>query len=1603
MREDAYNFAALNEADAKRPRFIAAVIYDVDSLYVTSHAGIADVPGTVIDGALNEPVVTTQKLNPDEGAAEIGAASFGIVDLGAQFTTEVRERLRDGSGLRGRQVRFYLGYEGLAFSEFVLIGTQIVQAASYSQGRYTVQCLDIQRSLRTDIFNLVQTTLATSASATDTTLTLSSSAGLQRISHGSSYSDAPNTIVGYVKIKSEIIRYTGIAGNQLTGCTRGVFGTVAAPYTVDPSTPADRRERVVEYVYLEMPAIKLAYAVLTGKLWGSVNTLPPGWHMGVDPDLITDEDFTGIGSDLWNADDDSKGFIVRFEGLAKTDGKRFLEKEIYLLTGTYSPVYADGTLGLRRNVRLSDDAATVATLDESNSIQVGDLQHDMESLHNLFEVNWSWNGDEYRRATAYADLASKQTHGEAPVMSLSFKGLHGSRHTDGVIFQLLDMLRDAYAGPPLRLTVQPLHALNRIEVGDVVRVRYQHIRDFSQLGESTSVALNRACIVHNVSTDHRSGRLSLELFGSTANPSIKAPTGATTSLPNAYYPSEGSALASAPGITIVGGVLTAATSILTGGSVLTAAPSIFYYDGDLTIGAGVTLRIANNVQLRVRGFLTVNGFIDGRGRGLAGVIDDGRMLPVKVSGESVAAEWIPGNSGYVGGSRGFDGVHSTVGFVTMHAFSSYAVGVTTSRHPVAPRLLLNVAGNVLSGLPSDLRGTGGGPGGRVGGSSTLPTAGELGGPGANGGAGLAIICRGLGLGANGLIDLSGADSTPTVAHTSSSVDRFPGAGGGGGPGALYVLLDGGNLSVPDFGGGKFRAIAGTVPVQGNPMPKRTYNRYDTNPAATPGSDPGVVEPIAGWVDPDFVTVNGQNLSGSALVVQHVPASEATYDDAAPEVPPAPYGISTESIEQGINVYLSLPPVELWDVVELYASIDNNRANAVKIAEGKFDSFRYRVPDGATRAFWARTKKNGIRSAFTPTSATGGILGTALGGLRVTGTMEVFGTTARKSSGVSAWDSSFYSSETYSGGVFVSFQPVGTAGLYMVGLNSDPESSSSYESLDYAWYVHSDGALRMYESGVLASTIAAPAYNANTVLEIRYDGQRVTYYRDGIAQRSVQRFDASFFVDSSFLNVGSSIRNIKFGPLTPAPSIPWVARGNCIATATGIKKEGGGNAWDSDCHSFEAYRRGAFVSFQGNAANVTLMVGLNADPTTDQSYTSIDFAWHLQSDGNCSIYESGLYGVAYGAYSSDTVFAIAYDGATVRYIKDGVLVRQVYAPDRTFYMDSSFYSPGSAVRNLTFTPYGSATPVPFLARGNVTVSDTTAQKVGGVSAWDSDFVSINGYPIAFVEFKCSAANAALMVGLNSDPYTDSSYTSIDAAWYPQESGALSIYESGGHIGAFGSYTPSTILAITYDGVTTRYYKDGVLVRAVNLGAGLTMFADASFATPGAAINSLRFGPGTNLTQIDTPQLRPAAATEQVQKIVADSYFLFPTISAGAGFTDTRIIDSVTVTNSSQETIPVDVSYKGLFYLGGTESSGIGRFAYLEIPGYYSESSAAGYFSNRVAPDALPRSGSVTVTLAPGASLTAQLRIALRLAVGGVYSSIPNAHWRDVVITGTMLKR
>lgn len=170
------------------------------------------------------------------------------------------------------------------------------------------------------------------------------------------------------------------------------------------------------------------------------------------------------------------------------------------------------------------------------------------------------------------------------------------------------------------------------------------------------------------------------------------------------------------------------------------------------------------------------------------------------------------------------------------------------------------------------------------------------------------------------------------------------------------------------------------------------------------------------------------------------------------------------------------------------------------------------------------------------------------------------------------------------------------------------------------------------------------------------------------------------LSSNMQMAGQSPSNTALGT-HPQRSLISKIKKNVTATA----------AWDGGAYSTEFYTKSAHLVFTANDVSMTGMIGLNSDPATDASYASIDYAWYM-SNGTALIYEGGSQvGTSYGSYTQTTQFAITYDGKTIRYWKDNVVIRTVDRPiGAALYVDSSVYAAGNAFSNISFGP-GNVSP------------------------------------------------------------------------------------------------------------------------------------------------------------------------------------------------------------------------------------------------------------------------------------------------------------------------
>lgn len=160
------------------------------------------------------------------------------------------------------------------------------------------------------------------------------------------------------------------------------------------------------------------------------------------------------------------------------------------------------------------------------------------------------------------------------------------------------------------------------------------------------------------------------------------------------------------------------------------------------------------------------------------------------------------------------------------------------------------------------------------------------------------------------------------------------------------------------------------------------------------------------------------------------------------------------------------------------------------------------------------------------------------------------------------------------------------------------------------------------------------------------------------------------------------------------------------------------------------------------------------------------------------------------------------------------------------------------------PYRGPATFGLVPTANVVVGpDYIARSTGG-GVWDGSAYSSEAFVGgAFASTTLAANSAGTMFGLNTDPTTDSNFTSIDYAFYPEGNipRTLYIYENGAGISTNRVWAPGDSVTITYDNKIVTYYHNGVVVRQIAAAAGLRLYFDSSLADFGSRISGIKFGP------------------------------------------------------------------------------------------------------------------------------------------------------------------
>lgn len=169
-----------------------------------------------------------------------------------------------------------------------------------------------------------------------------------------------------------------------------------------------------------------------------------------------------------------------------------------------------------------------------------------------------------------------------------------------------------------------------------------------------------------------------------------------------------------------------------------------------------------------------------------------------------------------------------------------------------------------------------------------------------------------------------------------------------------------------------------------------------------------------------------------------------------------------------------------------------------------------------------------------------------------------------------------------------------------------------------------------------------------------------------------------------LNEHSTYNLIGSWPIAVYETITVVASAQLQVTGNGtkelsIKKISGSNNWDAHAYCATPFTAPVTLEFKKNAAATDngisyTMISWNTDPTTDASYTSLDYSAYPYRYDTYSVYNGSSQVLFSGAWDPNKTFYLTYlTNGTLNHYNGSTLLYTVNRGVQTVYFDTSFYS------------------------------------------------------------------------------------------------------------------------------------------------------------------------------------------------------------------------------------------------------------------------------------------------------------------------------------------
>lgn len=950
--------------------------WEVQNLKVTDH---------VINGVISGLQTSSEDVTPEKGFSVLGGGSISLNEAG--LTEELRSLLANNETIFNKKVSIYSGEELLDINDYEKVQTLYVKDIGNNDVSYSIPLTTAQIFSNKKLFETKSTELFTSFNADDaiTEIEVLSTDGLELVAHDAEWEDSPNEKVGYLNFVGqdadgnevfEIVKYWSSDATKFYGdpnnsgkIERSVFNTgrVTATGTSDSDTATEIRE----HIYIDLACGKMIIALLTGDLYGQVGeTLPYGWHAGVDPSLVNLTSIEDIGFDLWNPADDI-GFHSYIDQPDETTAKSYIAREILRVVSLVFITDVNGEIAAKRYGQIIPESGPVVVLDDNDISNKPNFNRQSQNVRNQFPTKWDYRAREQRfiRSELIIDQDSVDRNNiTSRAETIELKAIrNNSSEVNDLLRTVTDGIRTRLTNPYIKPSIQTSfrRAVN-LECMDVIGLDLVGFADYADSGD-----INRSFEIQQIKHDWINRTVSMQIFGSTdpASPINIESTSQTPVIDHTGWLKVEDYLSGT--FTDTGSVLTL-TSNSTLGALGDYTTKKYYYDGLIDL---------NGFGLIFSGTKVIDAAFDATNSSISAVAGGG-VGGLGQTTTSITSS-LKGDTGYFGSyDSAEEGVYlsPTNGGPNSNKNRSIRPASITTQNGVSyiENLVLNIdEGGVLTGLPDRFNGRSGSGGLRA--YSTTAGGQSNGGNGANGGGGLIILANEFIYNNSTIIDLS-ASQTP-VAPTSIvniNSDGFTGfevAGGRGGSaygGCLAIIIKDRSKPLVSNVDGIFRSK--TTPI--STWAGSITRPLETTSSTTKNTDTAVLVPFRNSSAEN--RVNGVDYANSAFLSKFIGGAVVN----TPVVGRDPIGLVPAPTNLTLTESIDTPSTQLGNISTVTANVtppsDTNYSHTIFSYKGDnfeaFYPFKYSIPDEAT---FTATSNGGAYEVKAQSVSKQGVLGGAI--------------------------------------------------------------------------------------------------------------------------------------------------------------------------------------------------------------------------------------------------------------------------------------------------------------------------------------------------------------------------------------------------------------------------------------------------------------------------------------------------------------------------------------------------------------------------------------------------------------------------------------------------